>query len=230
MKTLGLIGGMSWESTVTYYQHINQTVKAELGGLHSAKLLLYSVDFSEVEQLQVTGQWEAAGQLLADVARKLELAGADALVLCTNTMHEVADAISAAVHIPLLHIADPTAQAIKESGFTKVGLLGTRFTMEQDFYRSRLESAHGLTVLTPAQADRDRVHQIIYEELCLGDVRGSSRQTYLRVIADLQAQGAQAIILGCTEISMLVQAQHTALPLFDTTALHARSAALWALA
>jgi aspartate racemase len=221
---------MSWESTVPYYQHINQTIRAELGGLHSAKLLLYSVDFAEVEQLQVNGQWEAAGQLLAGVAQKLEGAGADALVLCTNTMHKVAVAISMAVHIPLLHIADPTAQAILERGFNKVGLLGTRFTMEQDFYRSRLESAHGLTVLTPPQADRDLVHQIIYEELCLGDVKDSSRLTYLRVIAALQAQGAQAIILGCTEIAMLVQTQHTALPLFDTTALHARSAALWALA
>lgn len=229
MKTLGLIGGMSWESTVPYYQHINQTIKAELGGLHSAKLLLYSVDFCEVEQLQVTGQWDAAGQLLAEVAVKLELAGADALVLCTNTMHKVADAIAAAVHIPLLHIADPTAQAILDTGFTKVGLLGTRFTMEQDFYRSRLERAHGLTVLTPPQADRDLIHQIIYNELCLGNIKDSSRQTYLRVMADLQAQGAQAIILGCTEIAMLVQAQHTTLPLFDTTALHARSAALWAL-
>ena len=229
MKTLGLIGGMSWESTVPYYQHINQTIKAELGGLHSAKLLLYSVDFAEVEQLQITGQWGAAGELLANVANKLEGAGADALVLCTNTMHKVADAIAAAVRIPLLHIADPTAQAILEAGFTKVGLLGTRFTMEQDFYRSRLESNHGLTVLTPPQADRDLVHQIIYKELCLGEVIDASRQIYLRVIADLQAQGAQAIILGCTEIAMLVQAQHTTLPLFDTTALHARSAALWAL-
>jgi aspartate racemase len=229
MKTLGLIGGMSWESTVPYYQHINHTIKAELGGLHSAKLLLYSVDFAEVEQLQVTGQWDAAGQLLAEVAVRLELAGADALVLCTNTMHKVADAISAAVHIPLLHIADPTARAILEADFTKVGLLGTRFTMEQDFYRSRLERAHGLTVLTPPQADRGLIHQIIYNELCLGEVKDSSRQTYLNVMADLQAQGAQAIILGCTEIAMLVQAQHTTLPLFDTTALHARSAALWAL-
>ncbi len=229
MKTLGLIGGMSWESTVPYYQHINQTIKAELGGLHSAKLLLYSVDFCEVEQLQVTGQWDAAGQLLAEVAVKLELAGADALVLCTNTMHKVADAIAAAVHIPLLHIADPTARAILDTGFTKVGLLGTRFTMEEDFYRSRLERAHGLTVLTPPQADRDLIHQIIYNELCLGNIKDNSRQTYLRVMADLQAQGAQAIILGCTEIAMLVQAQYTTLPLFDTTALHARSAALWAL-
>lgn len=229
MKTLGLIGGMSWESTVPYYREINQTVKARLGGLHSAKLILYSVDFAEVEQLQATGQWDAAGALLADVAVKLERAGADALVLCTNTMHKVADAITSVVNIPLLHIADPTAQTIKQTGFDTVGLLGTRFTMEQDFYRNRLEKDHGLTVLTPPQADRDLVHQIIYDELCLGDVREASRQTYLRVINDLQAQGAQAIILGCTEIALLVQPQHGTLPLFDTTALHARSAAHWAM-
>jgi aspartate racemase len=229
MKTLGLIGGMSWESTVLYYQHINQTVKARLGDLHSAKLLLYSVDFAEIEALQASGQWQAAGQLLAGIAQKLELAGADALVLCTNTMHKVADAITGAVNIPLLHIADPTAQAIKAAGLTRVGLLGTRFTMEQDFYRSRLEQSHGLTVLTPPQADRDLVHQIIYQELCLGQVKDTSRRIYLRVISDLQAQGAQAIILGCTEITLLVQAQHSALPLFDTTTLHARSAAQWAM-
>jgi aspartate racemase len=229
MKTLGLIGGMSWESTVPYYRAINQTVKQRLGGLHSAKLLLYSVDFAEVEQLQATGQWDAAGALLADVARKLEGAGADALVLCTNTMHKVADAITNAVNIPLLHIADPTATAIKQRGFTTVGLLGTRFTMEQDFYRARLESAHGLTVLTPPQTDRDRVHEIIYGELCLGHVTDVSRQAFLRVIADLGAQGAQAIVLGCTEIAMLVHPSDCALPLFDTTELHARSAADWAL-
>ncbi len=229
IKTLGLIGGMSWESTVPYYQLINQTVKARLGGLHSAKLILYSVDFAEVEHLQASGQWDAAGALLAEVARKLEAAGADALVLCTNTMHLVADAITRAVNIPLLHITDPTAQAIKDAGFTTVGLLGTRFTMEQDFYRSRLAQRFGLTVLTPPEAERERVHRIIYDELCLGDVREASRQTYQRVIANLQAQGAQAIILGCTEIALLVQPQHCAVPLFDTTALHATSAALWAL-
>lgn len=229
MKTLGLIGGMSWESTVPYYQQINQAVKAQLGGLHSAKLILYSVDFAEVEHLQATGQWAAAGELLADVAKRLEGAGADALVLCTNTMHKVADAITAAVNIPLLHIADPTALAIRQAGFSRVGLLGTRFTMEQDFYRSRLEHTHGLTVLTPPQADRDLVHQIIYEELCLGQVRDASRQAYQRVIADLQTKGAQAIVLGCTEISLLVQAKDCDLPLFDTTALHSRSAAMWAL-
>ncbi|MBB1074008.1 aspartate/glutamate racemase family protein [Rhodoferax sp. 4810] len=229
MKTLGLIGGMSWESTVPYYQQINQTVREQLGGLHSAKIFLYSVDFAEVEQLQKTGQWEVAGALLADIARKLETAGADALVICTNTMHKVADAVQAAVTIPLLHIADPTAQAIRQAGFHTVGLLGTRFTMEQDFYRSRLEVQHGLTVLTPPAEDRALVHQIIYNELCLGQVLDASRQTYQRIITDLQAQGAQAIILGCTEIAMLIQPQHCDLPLFDTTALHAQSAALWAL-
>ncbi len=229
MKTLGLIGGMSWESTVPYYRQINETVKARLGGLHSARIILYSVDFAEIEQLQASGQWQAAGALLAHVAQNLEGAGADALVLCTNTMHKVADAISAAVSIPLLHIADPTALAIQHAGYTTVGLLGTSFTMEQDFYRSRLEQNHGLAVLTPPKADRDRVHQIIYQELCLGQVHDASRQAYLRVIADLGAQGAQAIILGCTEIAMLIQPEECQLPLFDTTALHARSAAHWAM-
>ena len=229
MKTLGLIGGMSWESTVPYYRLINQTVKEQLGGLHSAKIVLYSVDFAEVEHLQMSNQWDAAGALLADAAQKLAGAGADALVLCTNTMHKVATAIEQAVNIPLLHIAGPTALAIQQAGFTTVGLLGTRFTMEQDFYRSRLEQNHGLTVLTPPASGRDQVHQIIYEELCLGQVHDTSRQAYLQVIDDLRQQGAQAIILGCTEIAMLVQPQHTDLPLFDTTALHAKSSALWAL-
>jgi aspartate racemase len=230
LKTLGLIGGMSWESTVPYYRQINQAVKAQLGGLHSAKIILYSVDFAEVEHLQATQQWDAAGAMLAEVATKLERAGADALVLCTNTMHKVADQITQAVSIQLLHIADPTAQAIAQSGLTTVGLLGTRFTMEQDFYRSRLEKQHGLTVLTPTQTERDLVHQVIYDELCLGQVKPASRQAYLHIIANLQAQGAQAVILGCTEIAMLVQAQDCALPLFDTTALHAQSAAQWAMA
>ena len=229
MKTLGLIGGMSWESTVPYYRQINQTVKESLGGLHSAKIILYSVDFAELEHLQATNQWAAAGAQLADVARRLEAAGADALVLCTNTMHKVAETLSSAVTIPLLHIADPTALAIRQAGFSKIGLLGTRFTMEQDFYRNRLQHQHGLTVLTPHQADRDLVHQVIYQELCLGEVKNSSRQAFMRVMEDLRQQGAQAIILGCTEITLLVQAPDSSLPLFDTTALHARSAALWAL-
>jgi len=229
LKTLGLIGGMSWESTIPYYRQINETVKARLGGLHSARIILYSVDFAEIEALQASGQWQAAGALLANVAQKLEAAGADALVLCTNTMHKVADVISAAAGIPLLHIADPTAHAIRQAGYTRVGLLGTSFTMEQDFYRSRLEQDHGLTVLTPPKADRDRVHQVIYQELCLGQLHDDSRQAYLRVIADLGARGAQAIILGCTEIGLLIQPENCQLPLFDTTALHARSAAHWAM-
>lgn len=229
MKTLGLIGGMSWESTVPYYQLINQAVRDRLGGLHSARIILYSVDFAEVEQLQASGQWDAAGHLLAQAAQKLVGAGADALVLCTNTMHKVADAIECAVHIPLLHIADPTAQAVLQAGFSTVGLLGTRFTMTQDFYRHRLENNHGLRVLTPEPTDCDTVHRIIFEELCQGIVRDASRQSYLSVIDALQQQGAQAIILGCTEIAMLVQQHHCRLPLFDTTALHARSAADWAL-
>ena len=229
LKTLGLIGGMSWESTVPYYREINETVKAQLGGLHSARIILYSVDFAEVEHLQATGQWQTAGALLADIGKKLERAGADALVLCTNTMHKVAEAITEAVDIPLLHIADPTALAIQHAGYTTVGLLGTRFTMAQDFYRSRLEKDHGLTVLVPPAADREVVHQIIYQELCLGQVHDASRQAYRRVIADLGARGAQAIILGCTEIAMLIQPEDCPLPLFDTTALHARSAAHWAM-
>ncbi len=229
MKILGLIGGMSWESSVPYYQLINQTVRQRLGGLHSAKIILYSVDFAEVEAMQMNGEWDAAGALLAGVAQKLAAAGADALVLCTNTMHKVAPAIEAAVNIPLLHIADPTALAIKQAGFTTVGLLGTRFTMAQDFYRSRLESKHGLRVLMPSPTEREQVHQIIYQELCLGEVKQASRLTYLRIIANLQARGAQAMILGCTEIAMLIEPQHCVVPLFDTTALHARSAADWAL-
>lgn len=229
LKTLGLIGGMSWESTVPYYRQINQAVKDKMGGLHSAKIILYSVDFADFEHLQATGQWNAAGAMLAEVAQRLERAGADALVLCTNTMHKVADTIATAVRIPLLHIADPTAQAIDHAGFTKIGLLGTRFTMEQDFYRSRLENNHGLTVLVPPPAARERVHQIIYQELCLGQLRDASRQACLRVISDLQAQGAQAVILGCTEIALLIGPQDCPLPLFDTTQLHAHSAALWAM-
>ena len=229
MKTLGLIGGMSWESTLPYYREINETIRAQLGGLHSAKIILYSVDFHDIEQLQSAGQWDAAGALLAQVAQTLERAGADALVLCTNTMHNVAGAIEAAVQIPLLHIADPTAEAILRAGHHTVGLLGTRFTMEQDFYRERLQR-HGLRVLTPNPQDREQVHRVIYEELCLGQVRPDSRAAYLRIINDLAAQGAQAIILGCTEIAILVTQHHCPIPLFDTAHLHARYAALWALA
>ncbi len=229
MKTIGLIGGMSWESTIPYYRHINETVKHQLGGLHSAKLVLVSVDFFVIERLQHVGDWDAAGALLADAARALVRAGADCVVLCTNTMHKVAAAIEAAVSIPLLHIADPTAVAIQASGFSTIGLLGTRFTMEQDFYRQRLETRHGLQVLVPDAADRDNVHRIIYEELCLGHILPASREAYRHTIARLVARGAQTIILGCTEITLLVDASDASVPLFDTTALHARSAALWAL-
>ncbi len=229
MKTIGLIGGMSWESTVPYYRQINETVKQHLGGLHSARIILYSVDFHDVERLQHAGDWDAAGALLAAAARALELAGADFLVLCTNTMHKVVPAIEAAVAIPLFHIADPTAAAIRQAGFSTVGLLGTRFTMEQDFYRERLRQRHGLAVLVPAPEDRDIVHRVIYEELCLGKVVPESRGQYRRIMAGLMAQGAQAIILGCTEISLLVDQHDASVPLFDTTGIHARQAAEWAL-
>lgn len=229
VKTIGLIGGMSWESTVPYYREVNQTIKRELGGLHSAKVVLYSVDFHEVERLQHAGDWDAAGAMMADAARALQAAGADFIVLCTNTMHKVAPAIEAAVHIPLFHIADPTAQEIQRAGLNRVGLLGTRFTMEQAFYKERLREQHGLEVVVPEQADRDIVHRIIYDELCLGRIVDASRDEYRRIIASLVAQGAQAIILGCTEISLLVAQLDAAVPLFDTTSIHARSAALQAL-
>jgi len=229
MKTIGLIGGMSWESTVGYYRVINEAIKARLGGLHSAKLILYSVDFHEIERLQRQGDWDAAGAVLADAARSLERAGASFLVLCTNTMHKVAAHIESAVQIPLLHIADATATEIKAAGHSVVGLLGTRFTMEQDFYRDRLHDLHGLTVLTPDDQDREVVHRVIYDELCQGLVKPESRAEYQRIIRHLVAHGAQAIILGCTEVSLLVQQQHVDVPVFDTTAIHARAAAEMAL-
>lgn len=229
MKTLGLIGGMSWESTIPYYRQINQIVKHELGGLHSAKIVLVSVDFHEIEAMQRAGDWQAAGQVLAQAARGLHAAGAEAIVLCTNTMHKVACDIEAAAPIPLLHIADPCADAIKAQGLQRIGLLGTRFTMEQAFYKDRLQERHGLQVLTPDEVDRATVHRIIYEELCLGEIKEESRLAYQTIIAKLIKQGAQAIILGCTEISLLIQAEHASVPLFDTTALHAQGAAMWAL-
>jgi aspartate racemase len=230
LKTIGLIGGMSWESTIPYYRQINEAVKGRLGGLHSAKCIVYSVDFHEIEQLQHRGDWDAAGVILADAARSLELAGADFLVLCTNTMHKVADNIEAAVSIPLLHIADPTAVQIKHAGFLTVGLLGTRFTMEQAFYRERLVERHGIQVLAPNAEDREIIHRIIYEELCLGTLLPASRNEYRRIMASLAAAGAQAIILGCTEISLLVGQEDASIPLFDTTAIHSHAAADKALA
>lgn len=228
MKTIGLIGGMSWESTVPFYRALNERVKARLGGLHSARVVLWSVDFHEIEQLQASGRWAEAGILLADVARRLEAAGADLIVLCTNTMHKVADAIASATALPFLHIADPTAAALRASGHTRVGLLGTRFTMEQPFYRERLASC-GLQVIVPAPDDRETVHRIIYEELCLGQLHETSRAHYRTVMQRLVQDGAQAIILGCTEIGLLVSHNDASVPLFDTTALHAQAAADWAL-
>lgn len=225
MKTIGLLGGMSWESTALYYREINEAVKERLGGLHSARLVLVSLDFHDVERLQQAGDWEAAGRLLADAARSLEAAGADFLVLCTNTMHRVADEIEGAVRIPLLHIADPTAEAIRAAGLSRVGLLGTRFTMEQDFYRERLRGRHGIDVLVPGEADREIVHRVIYDELCVGRVLDTSRAEYRRILGSLAAEGAEAVILGCTEITMLVGSADSPVPLFDTTSLHARAAA-----
>jgi aspartate racemase len=229
VKTIGLIGGMSWESTVPYYQIINRVVGARLGGLHSARLVLYSVEFHEIELLQHEGRWQEAADILAEAARAVRRAGADAIVLCTNTMHKVAGQIEAAVDVPLLHIADATAARVKQAGVARVGLLGTRFTMEQDFYRGRLEARHGLEVLTPSQEQRALVHSVIYGELCLGRVEEASRQAYQQIVADLVAEGAQGVILGCTEIGLLLKPEDAAVILFDTAAIHAEAAAEWAL-
>jgi aspartate racemase len=230
MKTIGVLGGMSWESTVPYYRTINETIRDRLGGLHSARVVLYSVDFHEVERLQHAARWDEAGALLSRAAQALERAGADFLVLATNTMHKVAPAIEAATAIPLLHIADPTAQRIRDAGVARVGLLGTRFTMEQDFYVERLRARHGLAVDIPDADDRERVHRIIYDELCVGRVVPASRQEYRAIIGRLVERGAQAVILGCTEITLLVDQSDSPVPLFDTTAIHAETAALHALA
>ncbi len=230
MKTIGLIGGMSWESTIPYYRAINETVRDRLGGLHSAKIVLYSVDFDEIAQLQKAGDWDAAGARMAAAARALEAAGADVVVVCTNTMHKVAPAIEAAVRIPLLHIADATAGAIKAAGLSVVGLLGTRFTMEQAFYRDHLRERHRLEVLVPEAHDRSVVHDVIFDELCVGRTTERARAEYRRIMQDLVSRGAEAIVLGCTEISLLVRTQDASVPLFDTTTIHAHAAADWALA
>jgi aspartate racemase len=230
MKIVGLLGGMSWESTIPYYRQINELIKERMGGLHSAKIVLYSVDFHDIERLQHAGDWETAGRLMGDAARRIEGAGADFLVLCTNTMHKVAAAIEAAVQIPLLHIADPTAVEIKAAGFSTVALLGTRFTMEESFYRDRLRERHGLQTMIPTSDDCRIIHRIIFEELCLGHIRDESRNEYRRVIRNLVHRGAQAVILGCTEVSLLVDQRDAEVPLFDTTRIHARKAGEWALA
>ena len=204
MKTIGLIGGMSWESSLEYYRVINEEMKRRLGGLHSAKSLMYSVDFAEVEEMQHKGEWDKATALMVQAAKNLENGGADFIVICTNTMHKMADDIQNAVSIPVLHIADPTAEAIKAKGLTKIALLGTKYTMEQDFYRGRLIEKHGLEVLIPEDDERQTVHDVIYDELCLGDIKETSKKEYLNIIANLKKRGAQAVILGCTEIGLLI--------------------------
>lgn len=230
MKTIGLLGGMSWESTALYYRMINEGVNAQLGGLHSARLVMYSVDFYEIEQLQATGDWQQAGEKLAAAAGSLQAAGADFIVLCTNTMHKVAPAIATATSLPLLHIADATAEAIQTAGIRKVGLLGTRFTMEQAFYKQRLQDNYGIEVVIPDESGRETVHQVIYQELCLGHINAASREKYRAVMAELVAQGAEAIIMGCTEITLLIDQQDATVPLFDTTQIHAKAAVALALA
>lgn len=228
MKTIGLIGGMSWESTAIYYRQINEEVKARLGGLHSAKLLLYSVDFQEIEACQAAGDWARSADILTDAAIRLERAGANFLVICTNTMHKVAPEIQASISIPILHIAQATAQQLLEQGVTTVGLLGTRYTMTQDFYRQKLTQA-GIQVILPQEEDLETVHRVIYDELCQGIVSETSRAEYLRIISKMKQDGAQGVILGCTEIGLLICQSDVELPVFDTTLIHSRRAALEAL-
>jgi aspartate racemase len=229
MKTIGLIGGMSWESSIEYYRIINQTVNARLGGVHSAQSLMYSFDFAEIEALQRDGDWNQMTQEMVNAAQTLEQGGADLLVICTNTMHRMADDVQAAVSIPLLHIADTAAQAIKAQNIDTVGLLGTRFTMEGDFYRMRLEEKHGLKVLIPPETERETVHRVIYEELVKGEIRDSSQNAYIKIIEGLHSRGVQGVILGCTEIPLLVKQSNVAIPIFDTTTIHAQAAVDWAL-
>lgn len=229
MKTIGLLGGMSWESTAEYYRLLNELTRERLGGLHSSRCVLYSVDFAEIERLQTEGRWEQAAEVLAEAARALEAAGADILLLCTNTMHKVAGQVAAAVTVPLLHLADTTADAVRDSGLRRIGLLGTAFTMEQDFYRNRLES-HGLEVRVPDAAGRSIVHRTIYEELCQGIVREESRQSFMAIIRDLVTAGAEGIVLGCTEIELLIKPERSPVPVFPTTRLHAEAAVARALA
>ena len=224
MKTIGLIGGMSWESSIEYYRIINETAKEKRGGLHSAKSLMVTVDFAEIEKLQHADRWDEAGQILVKCAQDLERGGADFIVLCTNTMHKLADQITANVNIPFLHIADATAEKIVKAGIKRIGLLGTRFTMEHDFYKGRLVNNFGLDVITPEKEDRDIVHRVIYEELVLGKIVKSSRREYIRIMNDLLANGAEGVILGCTEIELLIKEGDCTAPLFPTTKIHAIAA------
>ena len=230
MKTIGLLGGLSWESSIEYYRIINEGVKTRLGGLHSAQCLMYSFNFAEIEHLQANGDWEAATQRMIEAAQQVERGGAECLVICSNTMHRMADAVQASIAIPLLHIADATAIAIKAQNIDTIGLLGTRYTMEQDFYKGRLIENHHLKVHIPAEPSRTRVHDIIYEELVVGTVRPQSREQYQKVINALVDDGAAGIILGCTEIELLIQQEHSPVPVFPTTYLHAMAAVDWALA
>ncbi|MFC8562011.1 aspartate/glutamate racemase family protein [Peribacillus frigoritolerans] len=220
MKTIGLIGGMSWESSLEYYRIINEEVKAKLGGLHSAKCILYSVDFEEIERCQAEGDWESSGKLLGDAALSLEKAGAEMILICTNTMHKVIGYIEEKVSLPILHIADSTAKQIQKSKISTVGLLGTKYTMEQDFYKTRIET-NGIKVLIPSEEDRKVLNKVIYEELCLGEIQQSSRDYYKKVIKGLVDDGAEGIILGCTEIGLLVKPEDSEVPLFDTAVIHA---------
>jgi aspartate racemase len=229
MKQIGMIGGMSWESSLEYYRIVNEGVHARLGGVHSAKCLMLSVDFAEIEEMQRNGDWETATRAMIEAAQALERGGADFIVICTNTMHKMADDVANSVHIPLLHIADATAAVIKQRGLKKIGLLGTRFTMEEGFYKDRLTNLFGLEVLIPASADREIIHRVIYDELVVGKIDEGSKQEYLRIIADLAARGAEGIILGCTEIGLLVKQTDCAIPLFDTTIIHANAAVDYAL-
>ena len=228
MKTIGLIGGMSWESSLEYYRIINETVKAKLGGLHSAKCLMYSVDFAEIELLQHQGKWDEAADFMIDAAQRVERGGADVVLICTNTMHKLADSVQAHIQIPLLHIADATAGKIKEQGFQTVGLLGTKFTMEEGFYKNRLSEKYGLNVLIPDENERNLIHRVIYEELCRGEIKQTSKEHYLTIIQQLAQQGAEGIILGCTEIPLLIKAEDCQIPLLDTTRIHAEAAVKYA--
>ena len=229
MKTIGLIGGMSWESTAHYYAELNQGIKEAMGGLHSAKILMYSVDFGPIEKLQARGDWESLGDIMTDAARKVEKGGADFLLICTNTMHKLAGSVEDAVDIPLLHIADATARVLVHDKIKKIGLLGTAYTMEQEFYKNRLTSKFDLDVIIPDKKDRKSVHGIIYEELCLGHIKTQSKNEYINIAKKLIQKGAQGIILGCTEIGMLLKPEDIDIPLYDTTKIHAAKAVEWAL-
>ena len=228
MKTIGLIGGMSWESTVTYYKIINETVKEKLGGLHSAKCILYSVDFQEIEECQANGNWEKSGEILGEAANNLEKAGADFIVICTNTMHKVINQIKEKISIPILHIAEMTAEKILEKGLKNIALLGTKYTMEQDFYKSKLIEK-GINVIIPDKNDVEIINKVIYDELCLGTINSNSKKKFLEIVDKLRSKGAEGIILGCTEIGLLIKNEDTDVPLFDTAVIHAEEAAIYSI-